>query len=374
MNSSNEQFRRCCRFPILAITNFGIFGNLFILVCLLASCGTPGRPLPPSLNIPRRVNDLQATRKSDVVVLSWTSPQQTTDGALVSKPGMIIVRRTTGDNQTPVVVRELQLPPASKGAQGQSLTFKESLAGLIAAGSGDFAAYTIEVTISLGRGDGVSNCAIVPLIATPPPPEGVQVRLVREGVRVTWKQDWPPQPPARLRAQYAYLIRRRLEGANKPVTVTRIFTGNQASLFVDTGIDWEKQYQYWITPVTLWESDSGEKGEVEGDDSSVVSIAARDVFPPAVPAGVQAVFSGSEQNLFIDLTWTANTDADLAGYNIYRRIAGGQTEKINAELVKSPSFRDSNVRAGTKYFYTVSALDQRGNESGKSEETSEQVP
>ncbi len=323
---------------ILAISNFGIFGNLFVLVFLLASCGTPGRPLPPSLNIPRPVHDLQAARKSDVVVLSWTSPQQTTDGALVSKPGKTIVRRATGESP-PVVVRELPLLPASQG-----------------------------------RSDGISNRAVVPLVATPPPPEGVQVKLVPEGVSVTWKQDWPPQPPSRLKAQYAYLIRRRLEGANKPVTVTRIFAGNQAALFIDSGIEWEKQYQYWITPVTLWQSDAGEKGEVEGDDSTVVSIAAHDVFPPAVPAGVQAVFSGSEQNLFIDLTWTANSDADLAGYNVYRHIAGGPPEKINTELVKTPSFRDSKVRAGTKYFYAVSAVDQRGNESGKSEETSEQVP
>lgn len=359
---------------ILAISNFGIFGSLFVLALLLASCGAPGRPLPPSLNIPRPVRDLQAARKSDVVVLSWTSPQQTTDGALVSKPGKVIVRRATTEGRAPVVIRELPLLPASKDAQRESLTFKESLAGLIAAGSGNFATYTVEVTNSLGRSDGVSNRAVVPLVATPPPPEGVQVKLVPEGVSVTWKQDWPPQPASGLKAQYAYLIRRRLEGANKPVTVTRIFAGNQAVLFVDSGIDWEKQYQYWITPITLWQSDTGEKGEVEGDDSPVVSIAARDVFPPAVPAGVQAVFSGSEQNLFIDLTWTANSEADLAGYNVYRHIAGGPAEKINTDLVKTSSFRDSNVRAGTKYFYLVSAVDLRGNESGKSEETSEQVP
>jgi len=372
MNSFSDQFRRFRHMPILAISNFGIFGNLFVLVSLLASCGTPGRPLPPSLNIPRPVHDLQAARKSDVVVLSWTSPQQTTDGALVSKAGKTIVRRATGESP-PVVVRELPLPPASKGAQEQG-TFRESLATQIASGAGDFAIYTVEVTNSQGRSDGISNRAVVPLVATPPPPEGIQVTLVPEGVSVTWKQDWPPQPPSRLKAQYAYLIRRRLEGANKPVTVTRIFAGNQATLFIDSGIEWEKQYQYWITPVTLWQSDAGEKGEVEGDDSTVVSIAAHDVFPPAVPAGVQAVFSGSEQNLFIDLTWTANSDADLAGYNVYRHIAGGPPEKINTELVKTPSFRDSNVRAGTKYFYAVSAVDQRGNESGKSEETSEQVP
>src|SRR5258707_7023548 len=102
MNFFSDQFRRFRHMSILAISNFGIFGNLFILVCLLASCGTPGRPLPPSLNIPRPVHDLQAARKSDVVLLSWTSPQQTTDGAMLSKPGKIIVRRAAGENQTPV--------------------------------------------------------------------------------------------------------------------------------------------------------------------------------------------------------------------------------------------------------------------------------
>src|SRR5258708_26362665 len=311
MNSFSDPVRRFRHMSILAISNFGIFGNLFVLVFLLASCGPPGRPLPPSLNIPRPVHDLQAARKSDVVVLSWTSPQQTTDGALVSKPGKTIVRRATGESP-PVVVRELPLLPASKGAQEQG-TFRESLAMQTASGTGDFAIYTVEVTNSQGRSDGISNRAVVPLVATPPPPEGVQVKLVPEGVSVTWKQDWPPQPPSRLKAQYAYLIRRRLEGATKPVPVTRIFPANHAALFIDSGIEWEKQYQYWITPVTLWQSDAGEKGEVEGDDSTVVSIAAHDVFPPALPAGVQAGFSESEQNLLIELTLTAKSEPDIAG-------------------------------------------------------------
>jgi fibronectin type 3 domain-containing protein len=43
-------------------------------------------------------------------------------------------------------------------------------------------------------------------------------------------------------------------------------------------------------------------------------------------------------------------------------------------LVKTPAFRDMNVVAGKTYFYSVSAVDQRGNESGRSEETSEGAP
>jgi hypothetical protein len=211
-------------------------------------------------------------------------------------------------------------------------------------------------------------------VVTAAAPERVQVKLVPEGVSVSWSQSGPPQRPSHLTLQFAYRIKRRLEGANKAVTVAQVGIGNEATLLIDTGIEWEKQYQYWITPVTLWQSDVGAKGEVEGDDSTAVSIAAHDVFPPASPAGVQAVFSGAVQNLFIDLTWSPNSEADLAGYNIYRHVEGGQLEKINTELVKTSAFRDLNVRAGTKYFYAVSAVDQRGNESGKSEETSESVP
>lgn len=347
--------------------------SVLVIICGLVACGSPGVPLPPSLNIPKAVHDLKAVRKSDVVVLSWTSPQQTTDGALVTRPGKVIVRRAV-ENQPPVIIREIPMPAASKADQGQSGNFKESVADLIGSGSGDFAGYTVEVTNSLGRSGGISNRVTVPLIMTASAPTGVQVKLVPEGVSVEWSQPGPPQRASQLKVQYAYRIKRRLEGAPRPEVVAELGADNRQMAFVDTSVEWQKQYQYWVTPVTLWQAPGGEKGEVEGDDSSVVPVAAQDVFPPATPASVQAVFSGSTQNLFIDLTWSPNSEADLAGYNVYRHTEGGQAQKINATLINSPSFRDTGVRSGTKYFYSVTAVDLRGNESGKSEETSESVP
>jgi len=105
-----------------------------------------------------------------------------------------------------------------------------------------------------------------------------------------------------------------------------------------------------------------------------VKVFAHDVYPPAVPSGLQAVFSGVGQPPFIDLIWSPVTDADLAGYNVYRREDDGPSAKTNSELVKTPALRDSNVSSGKKYFYSVSAVDLRGNESARSEETSESVP
>jgi len=68
------------------------------------------------------------------------------------------------------------------------------------------------------------------------------------------------------------------------------------------------------------------------------------------------------------------TDADLGGYEVYRREEGTAAVKLNSEAVKTPAFRDLQVKAGKTYFYSVSAVDLRGNESARSEEASERVP
>jgi fibronectin type 3 domain-containing protein len=113
---------------------------------------------------------------------------------------------------------------------------------------------------------------------------------------------------------------------------------------------------------------------VEGDDTPEVKVFAHDVFPPGVPSGLQAVFSGPGQQPFIDLIWVPVADSDLDGYNVYRREEGGTPAKLSSEPVKMPAFRDAQVVSGKNYFYSVSAVDLRGNESARSEETSESVP
>jgi fibronectin type 3 domain-containing protein len=117
-----------------------------------------------------------------------------------------------------------------------------------------------------------------------------------------------------------------------------------------------------------------EQVEVEGDDTPPARVLAHDIFPPAVPTGLQAVYSGAGQEPFVDLIWAPDTEADLAGYNVYRREEGGQPAKLNGELVKTPAYRDGNVSEGKRYSYSVSAVDLRGNESARSEEASEEVP
>ncbi len=144
--------------------------------------------------------------------------------------------------------------------------------------------------------------------------------------------------------------------------------GGQFSL-TDSNIEWEKTYEYRVATATTIPA-----GQIDGDSSAAIAVLAHDVFPPAVPEGLQAVFSGPGQTPFVDLIWAPVSDADLDGYNVYRHEEGAAAKKINATLLKTPAYRDSDVVSGKHYFYSVTALDVRGNESAQSEEAEESVP
>jgi hypothetical protein len=350
---------------------------LFCLGSCLLGCGVPGAPLPPSADIPKFVGDLKAVRKGDTVTLTWTAPTETSDGELIRKPGKMLVQRAlrSGANadlhfQT---ISELPLHPTLKDGRADQVSAKDTLNDALHAGSADFAVYQVLAQGRNGKSFGLPNRVSVPLVPNLPPPQHVSANPVPTGVMISWEALGPAQTPAHAQTQYAYRIMRRLQGAKDPVLVVQLNANSQARSFIDTGIDWEKTYQYWIVPVTLWQ-DGNRKGEIEGEDSPVADVLAHDSFPPANPSGVQAVYSAALQNSFIDITWTANTEPDLAGYNVYRRIGNELPVKINSELVKTPRFPDPGVQPGKKYLYSVTAVDLRGNESGKSEETSETVP
>ena len=85
---------------------------------------------------------------------------------------------------------------------------------------------------------------------------------------------------------------------------------------------------------------------------------------PATPAGLQAEGrSGS-----IRLTWTANTEADLLGYMVYRyNTAAAEWETIGRR-VTATEFTDNYCAKGTAYRYRIRAIDQAWNISEPSAE------
>jgi fibronectin type 3 domain-containing protein len=108
-------------------------------------------------------------------------------------------------------------------------------------------------------------------------------------------------------------------------------------------------------------------------------VEALDVFPPAIPTGLVAVATAADAaaatDASIDLSWQPNTEADLAGYEVYRREDQTPWQRISGDQpVIGPAFHDAHVLAGHTYSYGVSAVDKGGHESGRSQEAQETVP
>ena len=73
---------------------------LLMSIAVWTGCASPGAPMPPSLKLPKPVTDLQAVRKGDKVLLTWTPPTQTTDDENIRHAGKTLVCRTAERKMT----------------------------------------------------------------------------------------------------------------------------------------------------------------------------------------------------------------------------------------------------------------------------------
>jgi hypothetical protein len=359
---------------------FPIFLAALASILSCAGCGTPGAVQLPSLNLARPVEDLTASRKGNTVRLEWTLPEKNTDRTLVQlkRLGDTLVCRDTGTTlmsnckevgsvTPPKGPQRKKNDPEQKLRMNYSDTLPVQLEEEDPAG---FVTYAVEIMNQQGRSAGLSNQVAIPLAPTIAPPSQVSAQVGADGVRVSWSGGEQPTAPEGL--TYRYRIERRPAGAGGYIALNDVDPAADGS-YLDQTFQWETKYQYRITSVTNVRA-GDRQASVEGDDSAPTEVFTKDVYPPAQPVGLQAVFSSVGQKPFVDLTWAPNSESDVAGYNVYRRSAGEEWQKLNPKPTQVPSFRDDSVQPGTKYEYAVSAVDLRGNESVRSEATSEEVP
>jgi fibronectin type 3 domain-containing protein len=141
---------------------------------------------------------------------------------------------------------------------------------------------------------------------------------------------------------------------------------------IDSSALFNQQYRYVVERVATLEL-SGRSLEIQGSPSGPIEVTTTDHFPPAVPQGLVAVADAAAGA--IDLSWTPDSDSDLAAYHIYRReVQGGLPALQISSLNVETSFRDTGVQPGHTYAYSLSAIDQNGNESQRSPEVEETLP
>jgi hypothetical protein len=276
-------------------------------------------------------------------------------------------------------------------------------------------AYRVQIFNVHDRSAGLSPEAFAAAGAAPPPVEEFRATPTRDGAMLEWQQRStsatveldrlpvgpggvvvePPQRKAATKSSSKPTIKKppashpRPAPASppKPLQLTsatpievKLRTPSQPA---DTGgtIDHTAQmgetYRYTAQRVRSV-SVGGHTLELRTAVSSPVTVAMRDTFPPHAPGGLEAVPGGATAaDRSIDLSWTPDTDADLAGYIVYRQdvdekgVAAGTATRLNLTPVVGPAYRDQTAMAGHRYAYRVTAVDTAGNESAPSADVQE---
>jgi hypothetical protein len=334
--------------------------------------------------LPDRVADLSAVRVGNRVSLTWTMPRRNTDKILLKGDIDVgICRKQGAESDAGKTLCEpagqLQLPPASDG------TFTENLPGELTTGPPRILTYSVELKNRSGRSAGLSNPAPVVAGEAPPPVTGLAAEVLRAGVVLRWNAGDPgvsirlvrklltppaPKPRTGLLPSTAEPIEQKL--------LVEANAGEMPAQALDKSIAFGNTYEYRAQRV-IRETMDNRSVELEGELSAPIRVEALDVFPPAVPTGLAAVATAPDSATgtpaSIDLSWQPNTEADLAGYEVYRREDETPWERISGnQPVVGPAFHDARVVPGHTYHYGVSAIDKSGHESPRSPAASETVP
>jgi hypothetical protein len=112
-----------------------------------------------------------------------------------------------------------------------------------------------------------------------------------------------------------------------------------------------------------------DESDLQGTDTMTVHVLTGTDQPPAAPLSLVVQTAGSDA---LRLTWNANTESDLAGYKVYRSLTqGGPYTLLNpVALVTATTYLDQDLDGGHTYYYVVTAVDNGGHESTRSNEAS----
>lgn len=200
--------------------------------------------------------------------------------------------------------------------------------------------------------------------------KGLHSQLDVRGVYLIWDNETESSQSV----QFDYKIYRSERGSAEPVSIPYVHgvihteEGERWSA-VDTTIEWEKTYSYFVVPVSrVYGSGGGLVSEITGEKSSPIQVTTHDVFPPSAPERLLAIVTQRRGKNFVDLLWAPNAEKDISKYSVYRRQTNGDAVRINSVPGNILSFQDVNVSSAHTYFYSISAVDKNANESAKSQE------
>jgi hypothetical protein len=349
------------------------------LICV-CGCGAPGEPLPPVPPTPVAITDLTARQTGDAVQLSFTMPDKSTLGQKLKEvPAVEVLRGMpkpdgTADAKSFRVVDTVPGALVNGYVEKGKVEFPDPISPEeLKAHAGELVIYRVQTYVSPKRLSPSSADVSLKLYPVPAPITSVDVELTENAIRLKWAMPSRTTAGELVGAVQEYHVYRgepeagQEEAATKDVRqvkwkspLIQIAT-TTIPQYQDVGFDYGKTYAYMVRSVIQVQGAS-----LESSDSRLVVVTPRDTFPPVAPEGiVAAVLPGEPSGTsMVDLSWSINVETDLAGYYVYRsEQEGTRGERLTRELLPTPAYRDTSVKTGQKYWYSVTAVDKSGNES-----------
>ena len=362
----------------------GLPRGTFVLALLVAAsfvapgCGKRRPPLPPVERVPQRTELLSGVQRGNQVVLEWPAPLRNAPDQSVQSIRRVDVYRLAEAVDDPLPLTEEEF--SARATLIGSVPFDEisrardtiSYVDQLQLREPVRLRYALRYVNAAGQRASFSNFLLIEPATTVsnPPVLGDAPTVAQNAVTLSWQ---PPsenvdgsRPPNLLGYNLYRSTGSQTEPGTRPLNSTPLTTNT----FADQNFTFGEEYVYVVRAVSL-----GTGGNpVESLNSNAVRVRPVDAFPPSAPSGITAAGSPGRISIF----FAANPERDVIGYDVYRSTDPDSPRdrwiKLNRTPLTRTTYQDSDVQAGTRYYYYLTATDSAGNVSQPSEVVSEITP
>lgn len=309
---------------------------LWLLCSLSGGCAKIGDPLPPLIHHPFTTDELQLVQVADRVDLLFAVP-----------PGEIATVEVYRRPSTPVdvgnevqriaIIRREDLRKSS----GSRFVFQDRPGSVRQAWY-----YALRFVNKQGRRSDFSRSVHTEPVAPAQPPSDLTEEVQEDQIIIRWRAPEANIDGSRPPHALGYLV-----NSEHFVTETE---------YVDRDFRFNQERTYRLQAVARRLNPL-----ILSEFSDTLTVVPRDVFPPAAPQNVTGLLWEGR----IQLLWDANKELDLRGYVVYRGRDPNQIEK-SSPLITINRYTDEAISSSDSWYYQVSAVDQLGNESEKSDRVS----